>query len=303
MPSLLPSDTPMLRTARALAIAHVVIVLFATVALVTIVLAPEPPSLMNSPYAGVVYEYAMKFSGPSYVVLGALAALLHAMGRLGTARAWLMLAVAFVISLGAELLGTGTGLPFGEYAYTTLLGYRIGGRVPYPIPLSWFYMLYGCLAICARIMHARDDWGTRAKWAVVAGLFLVAWDISLDPAMSYSTKHWIWLQEGAFYGMPWINLAGWMLTGTVVAFAMLAIAPPTLLARQLAPTRLPLALYAVNGIMPLAMVARTELWWSLILGTIAMAIPLVLAWRATRREVALADAPTVGSLRTVGSGD
>ena len=44
------------------------------------------------------------------------------------------------------------GLPFGPYSYTTMLGYRIGGLVPFPIPLSWFYMIYCSLAICGRFL-------------------------------------------------------------------------------------------------------------------------------------------------------
>lgn len=276
------------RAATPLLIAHIVLIGFATLALVTIVLAPEPPSLMNSPYAGEVYAIANRYSGPIYVVLGALAVLAHATGAVGGGRAVAMLGAAFAISLAAELIGTGTGLPFGEYAYTPMLGYRIAGQVPFPIPLSWFYMLYGCLAICGRLLAARDDFRTRLTWAVVAGAFLTAWDVSLDPAMSYATKHWYWMQDGAFYGMPWVNFAGWLLTGTTVAFAMLAIVPPSRFAASVSPSSLPLAVYAVNGVMPLAMVARAGLWWSFWPGLIAMSIPMALAALGARSNEARA---------------
>lgn len=270
------------RAAVPLFTAHALLIGFATIALVTIVLAPTPPWFLSSPYAADVYAIANRYSGPLYVTLGALAALAHASGAVGAGRALALFGAAFSISLGAEIVGTATGWPFGEYAYTPMLGYKIGDRVPFPIPLSWFYMLYGCLAICGRLLPARDDFRSRLSWAAVAGLFLTAWDVSLDPAMSFATTHWYWIEQGSFYGMPWKNLFGWWLTGTVVSFAMLSFVPPTQFARRISPSSLPVFLYAVNGVMPLAMVARAGLWWSFWPGLIAMAIPVVLAGRAAR---------------------
>jgi hypothetical protein len=45
---------------------------------------------------------------------------------------------------------------------------------------------------------------------------------------------------------------------------------------------LPLVLYAVNGIMPVTLCIRDGLWWAASLGALAMAIPVVLAFRAGR---------------------
>jgi putative membrane protein len=275
--------------------AHVVLILFATVALTTFLVGPPPPWLRTE-MAARIYPVAWALTGPTYVALGALAALAHAGALFGWRRALLLLVLGVTISLGGELLGTSTGFPFGDYLYTTLLGWRVAGLVPFPIPLSWFYMLYACLAIVGRLLPARDGWGMRAAWAAAAGLALTAWDVSLDPAMSYATKHWVWLQPGSFYGMPLVNLFGWWLTGTVVALAMLAVVPPRAVASRLAPTRLPLWLYAINGVMPVAMCARHGLWWAAILGLATMAAPLWMAARrpAPERESVLVGAPAHG---------
>ncbi|MEJ7809053.1 MAG: carotenoid biosynthesis protein [Gemmatimonadaceae bacterium] len=267
------------RLAHPLLWMHVAIILFSTLALVTF-LAGTPPAFMQTPLAAKVYPIGFKFSGPTYVVLGALAALAHAAGKFGWRRALGLLAVGVLLSLGAELTGTSTGLPFGDYSYTEMLGYRIAGLVPYPIPLSWFFMIYCCLAICGRLLPAHDSADTRMRWALVAGLVLVAWDVSMDPAMSYATAHWRWHQPGFFYGMPFLNWVGWYLTGTLVARAMLAIVPPSGFAGQVSPTTFPLILYAVNGVMPVALVARREMWWAFVPGLLAMAIPVALAIRA-----------------------
>ena len=115
---------------------------------------------------------------------------------------------------------------------------------------------------------------------------LTAWDVSMDPAMSFATAHWIWHTRGFFYGMPLLNWFGWWLTGSIVAFAMVSIARPSRIAATIAPSPLPLWLYAVNGVFPIAICARHGLWWAAGLGAIAMLVPLALAWRSARASAA-----------------
>lgn len=284
-------------------LAHVALIAFSTVAMLTILNGAPSPWLAQEPNATVM-RLAWKFSGPTYVVLGALAAIAHAGMRLGWRKALLLLLGASTVSLGAELLGTSTGFPFGEYHYTPLLGYRIAGLVPFPIPISWFYMIYACLAICGAVTPAhwrRSPW----KWSFVAGAVLVAWDVSMDPAM-VKTAHWIWgsgnrfremgfndalvafFSRDIFYGMPLSNWLGWFVTGTVIARLSLFVASPSEFAERVSPSRLPVALYAANGIMPVALCLRDELWWAAVFGAIAMLIPIGLAIRARTMARALA---------------
>lgn len=287
---------PQARTlARGLFLGHIALIGFSTLAMVTVLNGPPDPWLAEEPNATVM-RVAWKFSGPTYVVLGALAALAHAAGRIGTLRAIGLMAVASLITLGAELLGTATGLPFGEYRYSPLLGYRIGGLVPFPIPISWFYMLYACLAMVGRLLRPANSNGTKWGWSIIAALFLVAWDVSMDPAMVH-TAHWSWgsgqqfrdaglpewvvafFTRDAFYGMPLSNWGGWFLTGLVVSRVMLAVVPPSVVATGISPSRLPIALYAANGIMPVVLCFRDDLLWAGILGALAMSLPVALALR------------------------
>ena len=271
------------RTAKILVGAHVALILFSTVALTTFLAGTPPPWLSEEP-AQTIYRWGWRLSGPTYVVLGAAAILLHAAARFGWGRATALLAAGSLISLGSELLGTSTGLPFGPYSYTTLLGYRIADLVPFPIPLSWFYMVYASLAIVGRILPAGDAERTKTLWALAGGAILTAWDVAMDPAMSKATTHWLWQTDGFFYGMPLINWVGWFLTGSIVARAMLAIVGPRGFAEKVSPSPLPLAVYAINGVMPIAICVRHGLWWAAILGAAAMGLALLLA---TRQERAL----------------
>ena len=264
------------RASTALLVAHVVLIVFSTIALTTF-LAGAPPAWLATESSQRALRIGWTFSGPAYVVLGALAALAHAAARLGGKRAIALLLAGFAISLAAELTGTSTGVPFGPYSYTSLLGWRIAGLVPFPIPLSWFFMVYCSLAILGRVLVPADDLRTRLTWAALGGLTLTAWDVSMDPAMSFATAHWLWHTRGFFYGMPLLNWFGWWLTGSIVAFAMVSIARPSRIAAVISPSPLPLWLYAINGVLPIAICLHHQLWWAAGLGALAMAIPIWLA--------------------------
>ncbi len=270
---------------------HAALSIFSAVAFATF-LSGAPPAWLAEPANARALQIGWTFGPATTVVLGALAGLLHAAGRLGARRAGLIFIFGFLISLTAELSGTHTGYPFGPYGYSGLLGYKVLGLVPFNIPTSWFFMLYCSLAICGRLLSARDDARGRWAWAAVAGLVLTAWDVSMDPAM-VRTAHWTWHLAAAgqqtllqrwfvsdlFYGMPLSNWIGWLLTGTIVARVMLAIVPPSAWARRVSPTRFPLVLYAVNGVLPITICARYGMTWAAVLGALAMGLPLALAAR------------------------
>ncbi len=272
-------------------VAHAILLVISGIAFATF-LAPPAPAWLATPANQRVAAFMFRFGGQTTVVLGALAGLLHAASRLGWRRALALFAAAFGLSLGAELLGTATGFPFGPYSYTTQLGYLVGGRVPFNIPTSWFFMLYASLAICGRVLTVRDDARSRWKWAAAAALVLTAWDVSMDPAM-VSTTHWLWhlpnvadasivrriALSNLFYGMPLTNWLGWLLTGLLISRVLLAIVPPSAWAARVSPSRLPLALYAVNGVFPILVCVGRGMWWAVVLGAVAMAVPLALALR------------------------
>ena len=114
-----------------------------------------------------------------------------------------------------------------------------------------------------------------------------AWDFEKFPA-------WVpdWLGGPLFYGMPLSNWIGWYITGVLVSRLMLAIVPPTTWRATTVGLAFPLVLYATNGIMPIATVARHGYWWAAILGILAMGAPLWMVLRARNRGAA---APELGA--------
>ena len=279
------------RTAWALFGAHVALILFSTAAMLTVLSGAAAIDTTSEP-AATIMRVSFAFAGPTYVVLGAMATLAFLLNRVAVRDAVALALAASALALGAELVGTSVGLPFGDYTYSGLLGYRILGLVPFPIPLSWFYMLVGSLSIVARLSPDPRPW----RWSLGAGLLMVAWDISMDPAM-VKTGHWLWgsgemftgsglpgwlvsfFTADAFYGMPLSNWFGWLLTATLIARAMLVVLPPVVVSEKVASSPFPIALYLANGVMPVALCLRDGFWWAAVVGSLAMIVPATMALR------------------------
>jgi uncharacterized membrane protein len=130
--------------------------------------------------------------------------------------------------------------------------------------------------------RAEERWGR----VIFAGYLLTAWDLVLDPAMSYLTPYWVWENPGPFFGMPWVNLAGWMGTGMVL-MGLLEILRIHRWASHLDLDWL-VAYYGVVLAMPAGMLAAAGVWSPVALTGMA----LLLAWgvsvlrRTKERDVA-----------------
>lgn len=201
------------------------------------------------------------------------------------------LVVLYGLSLTSELLGTGLGIPFGAYSYSELLGARWLGRVPWVIPLSWFLMALPSYAL-AKLAHPRSV----VARVGLASIILLSWDLALDPAMAWATRYWIWEDTGPYYGMPWLNLLGWYLTG-VVLMSALAVLRADAWIDDLSPRWLG-AYYGVNLLLPLGMCAVAGLG-AAVMATVA-ALAVAGAWirlRVDRRGPALRESVVAGGVR------
>jgi uncharacterized membrane protein len=245
---------------------------FTVVALVGYaVFGRDPSRLLGLPaWAASFYTRSFGFFalGQVWLAMAVLAAVLTA--RAGAA--WLpSLAVLYGISLGSELAGTTWGIPFGAYSYSTVLAPLWLERVPVMIPVSWFFMAvasYALSAVAFRSVAARVGLGS---------LVLLAWDLALDPAMSYATRYWVWGESGPYYGMPWLNLFGWYVTGVVLMAALVAMRGERWTAR-IGP-RWWLAFYGANLLLPLGMCVAAGLW-----GAVAATVAVLLVLGAVLRR-------------------
>ncbi|MER3474622.1 MAG: hypothetical protein C4335_11455 [Armatimonadota bacterium] len=164
------------------------------------------PSVPSWDYSAITF-----WLGITNTITGILTAFLVMAYREGWRYAVLLLMLCTLIAGGMELLGTTTGVPFGAYSYTDMMGPKFLGHVPYLIPPSWMMMLYPSMVI-TEAMRVR-------RWLkpVVAGVILTIWDFAMDPAMTAGFAYWQWHSATGFYGMPYVNWLGWWLTGAIVA--------------------------------------------------------------------------------------
>lgn len=171
-----------------------------------------------SPFGLKVFSWSMAQGGVSYIVLGAIAMILFGYRTVGLKPLLAFFIPSVLLSLSSELLGTSTGFPFGAYHYLSGLGYKIGGLVPFTIPLSWFYMGFACYLLARGAMEATNlaRWQRQIATIAFGALLLTAWDLVLDPAMSQTAyPFWEFEEVGEFFGMPYRNIAGWIGTGVI----------------------------------------------------------------------------------------
>lgn len=131
------------------------------------------------------------------------------------------LLVILVFTWLLEAIGSGTGVPFGDYQYTRRLPLQLAG-VPLVIPLAWATMLFPAWAVAESILSKWRVKLGRGYWWAFAGLTgaaFTAWDLYLDPQM-VARDLWVWTQPGGYFGIPWINYIAWWLSTAILTLLL-----------------------------------------------------------------------------------
>jgi putative membrane protein len=273
-------STRAMRTLKILFIGHLATLAFGLGGL--LIALPHPELWAGSHMAIQVFNFGIRYAGSLHILFGAATMLLFGLLCVGPRKTLIFFAAAATISLSMELLGTGTGFPFGAYSYTDFLGIKIAGRVPYSIPLSWFYMGFASYLL-ANMLVARLNLRRRTLWPLVGGAyFLTVWDLVLDPAMASPNlpiHFWNWHISGPYFGMPVRNLVGWTLTGLIFMSVS-----RLLWRRQVDPNSLavwvPYGVYVANTVFAIALsIGAAGLWLPPVLGVVFGIVPATYAMR------------------------
>lgn len=154
-------------------------------------------------------------SGQTFALL--IFSLLHAAYALGWRHMAIFFGITAVVSWLFEQVGVESGLIYGPYFYTDVLGLKLG-HVPLLIPLAWFMMIYPGYVIANLIAQDRPVGSPshvgRLLWlAFLSAMVMTAWDLVVDPVLSGpAVGAWVWTQGGPYFGIPVQNFVGWMLT-------------------------------------------------------------------------------------------
>jgi uncharacterized membrane protein len=153
----------------------------------------------------------------------------------------------------AESVSLRTGFPFGHYYFTDVMGPKIL-QVPVFLALAYLGMGYVAWILALLILGYMDKPLQGARVLVLpalAGLIMLAWDLSMDPDWSTLDRAWIWRDGGAYFGVPVSNFFGWLVTGYLyyLAFALYCRATVTRVASAPRSFWFPAILfYAVCGV-------------------------------------------------------
>lgn len=160
------------------------------------------------------------------VVVGALCVTaVSSMAQAHGARALVAAGIIVVIGLLVEVIGSSTGVPFGEYDYTGALTPQIIG-VPVIVAFAWAGIT---LIVHGAFQHLRLGSGWPALVARVAlmSFAITAWDLFLDPQM-VAEGYWKWQQATlAFRGIPLVNYLGWMFTAAITSTIAVLVCRPS----------------------------------------------------------------------------
>ena len=153
------------------------------------------------------------------LLAGFVFVLAHGAAALSWRNVVVFIVLTVAISFASEAVGVATGLVFGPYHYSDLLGPKILG-VPPMIQVGYLAVGYASMMTGRIILSLQKQvtgWAILA--AALAGAFImVSWDVAMDPYQSTVTGDWIWHTGGPYFGVPLHNYAGWF--GTVFVFML-----------------------------------------------------------------------------------
>ena len=132
-------------------------------------------------------------------------------------------ALTLVVSNIFENMSVLTGFPFGLYYYTDNLGPKLF-LVPVligPAYLGTGYLAWTIARVISGATRSRLPGHLSYTVPLLAAFMMVSWDLSFDPIFSTINRSWVWLDGGSYFGVPFSNFLGWLLT-TFVFFQLFA---------------------------------------------------------------------------------
>lgn len=154
-------------------------------------------------------DWAYLISGTS-IVFFAAPTFWAAIKWLGFRNGLILLVILGIYALLIESLAIATGIPYGNFSYSEMLGFRLFGLVPWSVAFAWTPLILAAYTITRKSVS--NIWLRFFSIPIV----LVVFDLVLDPGAVY-LGFWKYKETGFFYGVPLTNFAGWIISGIIGA--------------------------------------------------------------------------------------
>ena len=176
--------------------------------LILLIALYAPAALLPSMWPGAPPLLAVA----TQILIPALFVLIHGWRVYSLRGILVFLAITLVVGNIFENLGTRTGLPFGSYYFTDIMGPKLLGI---PLLMGPAYLAIGYTSWMISYLILRPAPRLFAT-PLLATVIAVTWDLSADPTWSTVSHFWIWRHGGPYFGVPIMNFFGWFLTNYVI---------------------------------------------------------------------------------------
>ena len=153
---------------------------------------------------------SVSFISAFFIVGFAIPSYLAWIQSVGLKKGILSLLLLSIFALTIESIGVLTGLPYGRFYYGEGIGYKLFQVVPWTVPFAWVPLVLGAYTAAQKITHST------VKKIILTALLLVGIDLVLDPG-AFALGMWIWIDTSWYYGIPFLNFAGWFFSGSIGA--------------------------------------------------------------------------------------
>ena len=111
-----------------------------------------------------------------------------------------------------ESLSLRTGFPFGDYYFTGVMGPKVL-QLPVLLALAYVGVGYVAWVVASAIVGAGEEsWRRVVVLPFIAAVTMSAWDLAMDPVWANIDRAWVWERGGGYFGVPFSNYFGWLLT-------------------------------------------------------------------------------------------
>ncbi|MEO6404076.1 MAG: carotenoid biosynthesis protein [Ferruginibacter sp.] len=126
----------------------------------------------------------------------------------------------YFVGIAVEIAGTSTGAFFGDYHYTSVLGYPVL-KVPIIIGVNWFIVMY-CASVSMYMLSnnlQKEINSVSPRWlkatAIICdtALLAVIFDWLMEPA-AIKLGFWKWMGDGT---VPVFNYVSWLVVSALLA--------------------------------------------------------------------------------------
>jgi putative membrane protein len=146
------------------------------------------------------------------IILFSIPAIYSLIKSQGVARGLTIFLVLTIYALVVEYIAIKTGVPYSYFSYGDMIGLLIADTVPWTVGFAWAPICLGALYFTQKKRFAIP----------LAALLMTLLDTVLDPG-AVKLGFWTYANPGLYYGVPFVNFMGWLLTGAIGVFILVQL--------------------------------------------------------------------------------